>query len=174
MIIDANAHLVAPLTLYAHRSNLIAARGQTGVAPFPIKSAAGDPIVRWRSLLADCQRIPNLSTSHCGGFGSTQSCITRSRLSFCSTLSVQTAACLARNGQAAAAESTLGLAAPTTTSGRSSKGSPPLMRPPRKRYSKAMRSDFFRASSFERGSRERKPGGDSGHGWTSQYRNRRL
>lgn len=30
MIIDAHAHLVAPDSLYAHRSNLIAAAGQVG------------------------------------------------------------------------------------------------------------------------------------------------
>jgi 4-oxalmesaconate hydratase len=39
MIIDAHAHLVAPPTLYAHRSNLIAARGQYGRYPAAISDA---------------------------------------------------------------------------------------------------------------------------------------
>ncbi len=39
MIIDAHAHLVAPPTLYAHRSNLIVARGQYGKFPAAIGDA---------------------------------------------------------------------------------------------------------------------------------------
>jgi 4-oxalmesaconate hydratase len=39
MIIDAHAHLVAPASLYAHRSNLVVARGQYGKFPASVSDA---------------------------------------------------------------------------------------------------------------------------------------
>lgn len=41
MIIDAHAHLVAPASLYAHRSNLIVSGGQYG-RPYRAKVSDGD------------------------------------------------------------------------------------------------------------------------------------
>src|ERR1700742_2452085 len=63
VIIDAHAHLVAPASLYAHRSNLIVARGQYGdpyraaIADAELEKAAANNVAIMDGVGTDMQLL---------------------------------------------------------------------------------------------------------------------